>query len=564
MNGSANNSMPPASVSSDRRRSRRPAAAPRDEREFEQWDFAHLSRVAEPLYRTVSRVAGGYAIGGTGYLMFSRPAQAMTFALISVTGWLCLEFWLRAGRRGVPAFAALVSSLVLLNSLPLLTHNAALQGLSDATMRVAGLTVAFFLVMLCGGWWLGAQSVPGRPSKWNLLPAGASFAGDSGLKLSLPLLGLAVLFKMSVVSGLLFRLLPENLTGLFSALQAFSGAATLLGAFLGGLAVARLPLLGGALIFWTLFALDFLLDTSSVLLSAASGLVIACGAGLGLRRRRIPWAFLIVLLLVVGFLNQGKFVMRERYWNPESGEQRMSLSGLPSFFAEWADVSLAMFKNNWQADPSEPQDNPDAGQPLIERLDNFRNLTFIVDKFATAKVEPLYGRTYMVIPALLIPRVFWPDKPRTHEGQIMLNLHFGRQASEEETVKTYIAWGLLPEAVGNFGCAGGGLFLGLVAGFLCGGLESWSARKRLLSVEGLVAAALLVQLAVSYEMVASVLITAMFQMLVAVVTFGILLHLCLKDSSPVRPRRRGRKTKLETGKTEISKGDNLNAEKLKS
>ena len=133
------------------------------------------------------------------------------------------------------------------------------------------------------------------------------------------------------------------------------------------------------------------------------------------------------------------------------------------------------------------------------------------------------GKTYALIPPLFIPRVFWPDKPRTHEGQVMLNLHFGRQATIEQTEQTYIAWGLLPEAVGNFGIVGGPIFLGGILGWILGWLERVSLYKRIFSVEGLILIGTLLLFAGSYEMVASVLLTATFQFLVAVMIGGLML-----------------------------------------
>jgi len=119
----------------------------------------------------------------------------------------------------------------------------------------------------------------------------------------------------------------------------------------------------------------------------------------------------------------------------------------------------------------------------------------------------------------------------------MLNLNFGRQQTTEETYRTYIAWGLLPEAVGNFGCVGGACFLGIFAGLACGLLEAWSARKRLFSVGGLIAGALLIQIAVSYEMVASVFVTATFQLLVAVFVGGLFIRWWFAEPSALRLHR---------------------------
>jgi len=97
----------------------------------------------------------------------------------------------------------------------------------------------------------------------------------------------------------------------------------------------------------------------------------------------------------------------------------------------------------------------------------------------------------------------------------MLNVHFGRQVSEQ-TFTTYVAWGLLAEAYGNFGPIKGVLFLGLFLGIVFAWAENFTTRKPLLSTEGFLAFAVFLGLANSYEMAASVMITSIFQSLVPV------------------------------------------------
>ena len=138
----------------------------------------------------------------------------------------------------------------------------------------------------------------------------------------------------------------------------------------------------------------------------------------------------------------------------------------------------------------------------------------------TAHIAPLYGATYELIPPLLVPRIFWPDKPRAHEGQVRLNVHFGRQ-DLDATFQTYIAWGLLPEAYGNFGAKAGAIFLGFGLGLLFAWLENFTARKLLLSLEGFIAFTLLLDMAGSFEMVASVLVTTVFQSVVLLIVASV-------------------------------------------
>ena len=133
---------------------------------------------------------------------------------------------------------------------------------------------------------------------------------------------------------------------------------------------------------------------------------------------------------------------------------------------------------------------------------------------------------------LLVPRILWPDKPRSHEGQILLNVHFGRQ-DLVSTFTTYIAWGLLPEAYGNYGPVTGAIVLGLVLGALFAWIENLTARKLIISMEGFLSFSLLMNLMGSFEMVASVFVTSTFQ------SFMVIIASCLPFVHRTVNRRRG-------------------------
>jgi hypothetical protein len=197
---------------------------------------------------------------------------------------------------------------------------------------------------------------------------------------------------------------------------------------------------------------------------------------------------------------------------------------MPHFYREWIDASWEMLASNGRDDQfgasfdvmDVKKAKKESGQSLLDRINNMQNLVFVIDVIQHTTIQPLGGKTYTLIGPLLVPRVIWPDKPRSHEGQVLLNVHFGRQALES-TYTTYIAWGLLPEAYGNFGPISGSISLGLVLGFFSAWLEKFSARKLVLSTEGFVLFTLLLGMANSFEMVASVLVTSLFQACIPIV-----------------------------------------------
>jgi hypothetical protein len=234
----------------------------------------------------------------------------------------------------------------------------------------------------------------------------------------------------------------------------------------------------------------------------------------------VPWRYLVIAMMVLSFLNMGKTTMRERHWGNEyEPTNQNGLVQLSNNFAEWINVSFdALVENNTGGKPGSGANVGTAGknQTLLDRIDNLQNLLFVIDAIDTDHVKPLHGATYALIPPLLVPRIFWPDKPRSHEGQVLLNVHFGRQ-DLNSTFATYIAWGLLPEAYGNFGAVAGSIVLGIFLGFAFAWVENYTARKLVMSTEGFLSLSLLMNIMNSFEMVASVLVTAIFQSFIIII-----------------------------------------------
>ncbi len=205
-----------------------------------------------------------------------------------------------------------------------------------------------------------------------------------------------------------------------------------------------------------------------ILISAISQLGIAilgylCGG------KRIPWLVIIIAFPVIAVLHTGKTRMREKYWEP--GVPQPTLTQLPAYFTEWFRFGL------------EPTSGgKTVSQKMLERTSLMHLLCLIIDN--TPDRQPyLYGATYRHVLPQLIPRFFWPEKPRSHVATFELGIYYGLQR-EEDTTTTTIAFGLLTEAYANFGLFGA-IALGAFWGVSLKKLQIWSTFSPMFSFAGL-------------------------------------------------------------------------------
>ena len=345
------------------------------------------------------------------------------------------------------------------------------------------------------------------------------FLGTVMLAIALAAKLLIYAFGQSIFSG--------SMQSIYPIYRSFEMAAELGGSFVGALAlgIGRANR-GKAFVYWSMIATLSLIDTAGLLLSAALSVLFSAIVGSAAGRGKVPWLLLGISFAVASFLHLGKMEMRTRYMNPRTGQDQRTLSsrtlGLPQFYLEWCEASFS----NIFAEKSSTRSSADEDHGLLSRLDNLQNMNAVVGSLQRG--VPLFGgRSYTMIPMLAIPRFLWPDKPRTHEAQAQFNLHFGRQGSVKETLQTYIAIGLLPEAVGNFGFLLGPILIGATLGFAAGWLERAAMWKQVVSLEGMLLFAVISHLALSFEISAAVLVTATLQIMVAVVGGYILLELGL-------------------------------------
>lgn len=419
---------------------------------------------------------------------------ALAALLIGIAALLPMYLWCMGMSAGLPIFPLLAVTFSWTYALPLLSGHPAVAAYTPDDHLFAGMAVSGFL-LLATVIWLALSRPRPAPTRVLLL-----LNARRGLSWLVGAIAFDMLFFVANQGG--WVSLPWGVYTLVHAV--------LLG--LSTLAAFVLPFLWGRgeldeRMRWTL-AITLVVDvvtglTSLLLIDALAKSALALvGFTLGERRFR-----LLPLLVVLGALvplHYGKHPMRDQYWQRKSGEEvtHLTPAQYPAFFAEWIGYSVESLK----------------GGEVTRRSQSFAARASLVQLFLLAsekqreELPTLNGATYAIIPKLLVPRILMPDKPASHAGTYMLNMHYGLQ-TEEDTVDTTIGWGLFNEAFGNFGLLGI-VGLAIALGLLLGWWARWThdvpplAARFLLSV-------LLLALAYQTELSAGVVVASLFQSAVA-------------------------------------------------
>lgn len=454
---------------------------------------------------------------GTAYIAYTGRPGASAFAMISAGTCLVVWLWAQSG-SGLPLVPVMAIQNLAIYGLPIALGHDVLGHYPEKEIAEAGIEVLVFSVSMIAAWKMGIKTMKSSGS-YSYVLDDVHRGGMAGLsRMGFVLIGAATAYRILQSVSLIdfvFNALPG---GSYPIIVALLTAVSACGFFMVSLGFGSGEMSpGGKAAFWALLAVNSLMSAGAFLLSGAALNLIAVAIGLFWGTGRLPWRYLLFVTMALSFLNVGKVDMRQRYWAQEDAPEKDSgLAELPARYLEWIQVSFeAMTAQSETGTSTLEKPTIKKNQTLLDRLDTLQNLLYVIASMDESHVEPLHGQTYSLIPPLLIPRLFWPDKPRTHEGQVMLNVHFGRQ-DLASTFTTYVAWGLLPEAYGNFGPIAGALALGLALGALFAWVENWSAPKLVISLEGFLVFDLLLNLMNSFEMVASVLVTSTFQSLVTI------------------------------------------------
>jgi hypothetical protein len=483
-----------------------------------------IGALSDKVRRAVDRIilflTVAVAVESVILLLADRPG-AVAFMLMGIGSCVALKAWC-SGAIGLPLLPMMAVQSLIIYGVPIAVGHEIILSYPKEFVASAGVEVLVFDLAMILAWKLGMQAFhPSKPVSYALQDfRGGGSKGWSrlGFGMVISATTLEVLQSLTITDSL-YATLPSGAASILGAMVSVVSAS---GFFLVSMAIGgREASLMGRMTFWALLVLNGMMSASEFLLYSAAANLITVAIGFFWSSGKIPWRYLVVSMLCLSFLNTGKTTMRERHWSNDDYEPSApaTFGQLPSLYAEWIGVSYDAFLENQNSQTSAASGSKsqvNKNQTLLDRIDNLQNLLFVIDAVDTEHVKLLHGATYTLIPPLLVPRILWPDKPRSHEGQIILNVHFGRQ-DLNSTFSTYIAWGLLPEAYGNFGPITGAICIGSFLGLCFAWIENFTARKVVLSMEGFLSLSLLMNLMNSFEMVASVLVTSIFQSFVIVV-----------------------------------------------
>lgn len=419
--------------------------------------------------------------------------------------------WCSGRAQGLPIFPFFAVTFVWAYALPLVNDSTKISTYSPAEHFFAAQTIAIFLIIGTFVWFQFVKSTPRTPRFYRIL------SNQLDNKFFLYILSLSIFFSVSNSAGWLLFLDQ----GLFSIVTGAVIASTALSVFVLSYRFGCFELdKSQGRLFIILLATYMIANSLTLLLVSSASLFLVAIIAFIIGRKKIPILPIIIVAICFSLLHYGKGEMRAKYWF--SGQTYyVQPWEYPARYAEWIGYSIDIFNK---------QDSlPDSkkNETLIERSSMIHMLMLAQQK--SPEIKPfLYGKTYEIIPELLIPRFFNANKIRSHEGTHILSVYYGLQ-KYQDTFTTTISWGLVAESYANFGlfgCAG----LGIVLGSLYGVVTRWSINAPIVSAQALLAV-LMMTFALQSEWTVGVYVVSLSQSLTVL---GMVTIFCMKNYMIVR------------------------------
>lgn len=377
--------------------------------------------------------------------------------------WPALQ-WLKEGGSRFPIFEPMMALCANAYAVPILSGHRLLSEYPAGTLTAAALAIIVYEIAAITAYTF-ASARPARSRFWTeaILNKKVEAFVSYGIVLS----------AIHTAVAEFTTWIPADI---FSVLRAAFYGVTVLCTFITSQRWGRGELKQNERwVFSSLLLFQMLVISSGLLLINAITLMGIAMLGYLSGGRRFPWTAAIILFVCVAVLHNGKPQMRALYW--ENNLPRPTLWQLPEFFAEWIGYGLST-----PVMGSKELGTDSAGSKLVDRASLMHILALVVH-YTPERQPYLNGETYTYVLPQLIPRLFWPNKPRSHIATYRLSVYYGLQ-DEESTYKTTIAFGMPAEAYANYGVLGMAL-LGGFFGFALKKLRMLSSNSPMFSLAGM-------------------------------------------------------------------------------
>ncbi len=431
-----------------------------------------------------------------------EPIVLLGAAFVFVAGLAPAWMWTRRKTFGLPIIPAIAAFDVVWFGVPLLRGHSEIGHYAPDRLFTAAMTETLFLTIVAIVYFYMGRVKQRPPKKVRLM--GQTKRSLNGL-VHFALLGIAIgsIYAVLFMAGDWWKFANKLPGGFQRPMTSGIKLLTYLSMFLLSFSLgARLLNTRQTIFFVSLSALYSSATVLSLFISPLIPVVAALVGGYAIASGKLAWRFLLGLFLILNLLHLGKNEMRGVHWETYDHELlNVYPTGYPELFAEWFNYGLAALGEKRQAEETTKGD-------LIERMSLIQML-LLSQSMAPEVVSHLNGLTYTRSAGGLVPRFIWPGKPSPHEGQRIMNVHFGLQ-TEEQTKETYIAWGMLAEAWANFGW-GGVIGLALIYGFIFSWLGRITTNVPIVSIR-FVMASLFVVIGINATQSSTILwINSMFQ-----------------------------------------------------
>jgi len=378
-----------------------------------------------------------YNLGCAGVLIASAflawrspledPVLLSIGVVILVLGFLPGLLWARYSRPWFPCFEISLLTCVVFYAMPLLTLADGLKIYSNSVLQTSGLLVIGYMVTAIVAF--NAVRNPRKAPYWavsKLLPDSIHRYLPAGLLIN----------TLYIYLDRFTTLIPFEFQGSIRALCFGLGIIT---AFIFSCAWGSGMLSRAHKIFFSVcLSMQIIVLFSHLYLINGISLLILSAIGYTTTKRSLPWLPVLILLPIIAVLHNGKSQMRAIYWAKTASLP--ALAQLPSFFTEW--VTAGLQKNEQE------EESKNVTLKLADRASLLQMIALTVDQVPSMRPH-LGGESYIDIPAQVVPRFLWPDKPSSLMSNVRLALYFNL-VDPNDPFTTSIAFGIISESYVNF------------------------------------------------------------------------------------------------------------------